>query len=260
MIVAPRAVRPSPSARSIQPFGSLAALGITAALTAALAGGCNTSRQPPVLYPQVQPGPAADARPTRVLVLPAGCGSVERPCPSSYITAVDAIVRSGLEFVGHNLVESETLLAQTRQRHEEQRTKTTTNDETSTTKTENPLAFDTTVTRDASSTSTETERHVILDGPTFEDLALAERQALLVQSGADAVLSVRIVVGGTIGVWAPNQNVEVLIKMGVSQGDAMAWASRCIASSNDFTTVDAALEAAARCAIYGGTGRQPHPQ
>jgi hypothetical protein len=227
--------------------------------SASLLVGCNTPRQPPVLYPQVQPGPASDARPTRVLVLPAGCGSVERPCPQSYITAVDAIVRSGLEFVGLNLVESETLLAQTRQRHEEQRTKTTNSETSSTTTMESPLGFDNTVTRNTTSTSTENERFVVLDGPTFEDMALAERQALLAQSGADAVLSVRIVIGGTIGVWAPNQNVEVLIKLGVSQGDAMAWASRCIASSNDFTTVDAALEAAARCAIYGGTGRQPHP-
>lgn len=235
---------------------SITALGALGAVLAAGAAGCNTPRQPPVLYPQVQPGPAAGVHPTRVLVLPAGCGSVEWQCPQSYITTVDTIVRSGLEFVGHNLVESETLLNQTRQRHEEQKTRTTTHDSTSVTEMERGLAPDDTITRTERSATTETERHVILDGPTFEDLAVGERQAVLAQAGADAVLSVRIVIGGTIGVWAPNQNVEVLIKMGVAQGDAMAWASRCMASSNDFTTVNAALEAAARCAIYGGTGRQ----
>jgi hypothetical protein len=225
-----------------------------AALALAACGGGPT--RPPVLYPQVQPGPAAQVRPNRVLVLPAACGDVEATCPRSYITAVDAIVRGGLEFVGHNLVESETLLSQTRQRHEEQGRKTTTTDSASSTSYHRPRFDDAGHSQSSSSTTTETTSSIILDGPTFEDLAIGERQAVLQQAGADAVVSVRIIIGGSIGVWAPNQNVEVMVKLGVDHGDVMAWASRCLASSNDFTTVDAALEAAARCAIYGGTGRQ----
>ena len=232
-------------------LASLVSLASLASLT-----GCANQRQPPVLYPQVQPGPAAQARPTKILVLPAACGSVETQCPPSYITTVDTIVRGGLEFVGHNLVESETLLNHTRQRHEEQSARTVTDSSDSRSETERTLAFDESVNHQADSVHTEQTRTVTLDGPVFEDLSVTERHELLREVGADAVLSVRIVIGGSIGVWVPNQNVEVMVKLGVAQGDEMAWASRCMASSNDFTTVDAALEAAARCAIYGATGRQ----
>ncbi len=228
---------------------------LAGAVLALSTAGCGGHHGPPVLHPQVQPGPAAAYKPTRILVLPAACGSVELPCPTSYIEAVDAIVRGGLEFVGHNLVESESLFAQTRQRHEEINSKTTTSDASSATNLDHPL-FDETISSGSSSVTTESSRQVILDGPTFEDLAVLERHQVLKDAGADSVLSVRIIVGGRMGVWMANQNVEVMVKLGVNQGDDMAWASRCMASSNDFKTVDAALEAAARCAIYGGTGQQ----
>ena len=64
-------------------------------------------------------------------------------------------------------------------------------------------------------------------------------------------------VGGKMGVWVPNQNVEVMVRLGVNRGDEMAWASRCTASSNDFSTVSAALEHAARCAMHGATSHSP---
>lgn len=187
--------------------------------------------------------------------MPAACGSVETPCPESYLTAVNTIVRGGLEFAGHNVVETEGLLKDTRQRHEEQTTNTTTESSQSRTDYDHPI-FDEAVTHQSSSTRVEQRRHVVLDGPTFEDLSVTDRHQVLQEVGADAVVSVRIVVGGVMGVWVPNQNVEVMVKLGAQQGDAMAWASRCMASSNDFTTVDAALEAAARCAVYGATGHQ----
>lgn len=228
---------------------------ITLATLASLVSGCS-ARRPPVLHPQVQHGPAAAAQPARVLVLPAACGSVEAPCPETYINTVDTIVRGGLEFVGFNIVEGDKLFAQTRQRSEEHTSRTTTDDSKTSTEYERSMAPDDRVTTTSSSRSTEKTSRVVLDGPTFADLALEERQALLAQTGADSFLSVRIIVGGNMGVWTPNQNVEVMVKLGVMQGDLMAWASRCLASSNDFSTVDAALEAAARCAIYGGTGHQ----
>jgi hypothetical protein len=209
-----------------------------------------------VLHPQVQPGPAAGVRPNRVLVLHAACGSVEFPCPDSYIDTVDTIVRGGLEFDGYNLVEAEGLRNQTRQRHEEHSSTSSNSASTTNTKVERPLAFDDNVTTTSNASSGTQTSFVVLDGPGFEDLSVDERRAVLQKSGADAVLSVRIVVGGAVGVWVPNQNVEVMVKLGVNLGDAMAWASRCTASSNDFSTVNAALENAARCAIYGGTGKQ----
>lgn len=202
----------------------------------AVAGCGPMAATPPPLRPEVRHGPAAGARPGRVLVLPAACGAVDQPCPRSYVQTVDAIVRGGLEFAGYSLVESERLRSETRQRHEEHGRTTTSS--------QSP----------PSATTTETSL-VVLDGPGFEDLSVDERHAVLEGSGADAVLSVRIVVGGQMGVWVPNQHVEVMVKLGVNHGDAMAWASRCTASSNDFTTVDAALEHAARCAVYGATGR-----
>jgi hypothetical protein len=210
---------------------------------------------PPALRPEVQQGPAAGARPGRVLVLPAACGSVEHRCPKTYITAVDTIIRSGLEFAGYSLVEGEGLRNQTRQRHEEHgRTTTTTSSQSSRT-VEKPLGFDEHAEGSSQSTTTTETSFVVLDGPNFEDLSIDERHAVLDKSGADAVVSVRIVIGGQVGVWVPDQNVEVMVKLGVNRGDAMAWASRCMASSNDFSTVDAALENAARCAIFGATGR-----
>jgi hypothetical protein len=232
-----------------RPRLSLPAFGLALALGLALAG-CGGPPTPPPLHPEVQQGPAAGARPNRVLVLPAACGSVERRCPRGYIDTVDNIVRGGLEFAGYNLVESEQLRNRTRQRHEELGSTGT----ASKSKTEVRGPIFSTSTESESQSSTDTS-FVVLDGPAFEDLSIDERHAVLEKTGADAALSVRIVIGGQIGVWAPNQNVEVMVKLGVNRGDSMAWAARCTASSNDFTTVEAALENAARCAIHGGTGR-----
>jgi hypothetical protein len=213
-------------------------------------------RTPPVLVPQVQGGPANGARPTRVLVLQASCGSVEYRCPQEFGQTVDSIVRGGLEFAGYSVVGSEQLRAQTRQRHEEHTATSDTSSRGSHTDVEHDLdPFDEhTTTTDHR--ELRTEHHlIVLDGPDFEDLSVAERHQVLASSGADSVVSVRIVVGGQTGVWRANQHVEVMVKLGVDHGDAMAWASRCMASSNDFSTVSAALENAARCAIHGGTGR-----
>lgn len=219
-----------------------------------LIGACAPTT-PPALHPQVQTGPAAGVKPNRILVLQAACGSVDYKCPHEYAETVDAIVRGGLEFAGFGLVESEKLRKETRQRHEEHQTSTTTTESHSATTVERPLDFDDHTNSHHQSTSTTENTLVVLDGPGFEDLSVDERHEVLVKSGADAVLVVRIVVGGQVGIWAPNQNVEVMVKLGVNQGDSMAWAARCTASSNDFSTVNAALENAARCAIYGATGK-----
>lgn len=222
-----------------------------------LLGACATARPAAVtLRPQVMTGPAAGSPPGRVLVLHAACGSVDLPCPQSYIETVDAIVRGGLEFAGYNLVESDSLRNQTRQRHEEHSSTNSSSGSSSQTKVEGVLIPDETTTSTSSSGSSSESHYVVLDGPGFDDLSVDERHAVLAKSGATSVLSVRIIVGANTGVWTANQSVEVMVKLGVNQGDAMAWSARCLASSNDFATVNSALENAARCAIYGGTGQQ----
>jgi hypothetical protein len=67
---------------------------------------------------------------------------------------------------------------------------------------------------------------VVLDGSNFDDLSVDEKHQVIDKAGTDSVASVRIVVGGNIGVWVPNQNVEVMVKLGVNRGDEMAWATR----------------------------------
>lgn len=217
---------------------------------------CGAPRQHVALTPQVQTGPANGAPAGRVLVLHAACGSLDHPCPPSYIETVDNIVRGGLEFAGYNLVEAESLRNQTRTRHEEQSTTTTNSSSQNVTDHERSLAPDDRITDTRNSSSETRTSYVVLDGSGWEDLSVDERHQVLAKAGANSVLSVRIVVGANVGVWTPDQNVEVTVKLGVQQGDAMAWAARCLASSNDFATVNAALEHAARCAIYGGTGHQ----
>lgn len=217
---------------------------------------CGAPRQNMVLTPQVQTGPANGAPAGRVLVLHAACGSLDHPCPQSYIETVDNIVRGGLEFAGYSLVEAETLRNETRSRHEEVTTTTSTESSQTTTDYERGLAPDDRVTSTKNGVSETRTSYVVLDGSGWEDLSVDERHQVLAKSGASSVLSVRIVVGANVGMWTPDQNVEVMVKLGVQQGDAMAWAARCVASSNDFATVNAALEHAARCAIYGGTGHQ----
>jgi len=213
-------------------------------------------KAPPMLVPEIQPGPAAAVHPNRVLVLASSCGSVEYHCPPEFRETVDNIVRGGLEFAGYAVVPSEDLRKDTRQRHEEQNEiESSSSSQTHTDHEQDLNPFDTHVTTTSHNESRTRTDRVVLDGPGFEDLSVDERHEVLSKSGADAVASVRVVVGGWTGVWSPNQNVEVQLKLGVNQGDTMAWASRCTASSNDFSTVTAALENAARCAVKGAASR-----
>ncbi len=224
-------------------------------------GACASPPRP--LSPEVALGPARAARPARVLVTRAHCGSMEYRCPADYGRTVDQIIRSQLEFTGHSLVEGDALLRTTRARHEEHQDSSTTTESHHETVTGReigaPLGLNRRTKSEAVTTTTTETGLVVLDGPTFEDLSVDERKEVLAKSGADAALSVRVVIGGQQGVWLPDQNVEVTVKM--SEGDAMVWASRCLASSNDYATVSAALEAASRCAMDGATsaGAGPRP-
>jgi hypothetical protein len=223
-------------------------------LLAITIGAC-AHEQPVVLVPDVQRGPASGVPAGRVLALRASCGSVEYRCPREFGQTVDSIVRGGLEFAGYSVVDDDSLRNQTRQRHEEH--VATSSDSSSRVQTDtrlDPIPVGNHVTTEgAHRTHGETDT-IVLDGAIFEDLSVDERHEVLAKSGADSVVSVRIVVGGQAGIWLPNQSVEVMVKLGTKQGDAMAWASRCTASSNTFSTVTLALEHAARCAMQGATG------
>lgn len=232
--------------------GFVALAGLLCCL-APLADGC--SRQPPVLRPEVRYGAGQQIKPARTLVLPASCGSMEARCPREYVDTVDGIVRSSMDFAGYTLISTDELKAETRQRHEEHETETAISDTSASTRVENPFDFDELVENRNHSETTVERSKVVLDGSAFEDLSVSERKAVLAEAGADGVLVVRIVMGAETGVWAPDQTVEVTVKLSVVTGDTMAWAARCSASSNDFSTAAAALENAARCAMDGATSR-----
>ncbi|HEY4177951.1 MAG TPA: hypothetical protein VGM90_13985 [Kofleriaceae bacterium] len=206
----------------------------------------------PAPTPEVQGGPAEGARPGRILVLEPSCGGLEEKCPQTYVRTVDNMVRASLEFKGLAVVDPDHLRLETRQRHETREVADATSHEDTATNS----GFDHSVrsTKDTSSSSEKTT--IVLDGPGFDDLTPAERDAALDQAGADSIVVTRVVVGAQQG-WnpnVPNQTVEVMVRLAVNRGDTMVWASRCSASSSEYSTITAALEQATRCAVYGGTG------
>lgn len=222
----------------------LAAVGILA--------GCGGSPRRP-LTAEVRYGAGYSSRPAKILALSASCGSVEFHCPRDYVATVDNIVRSSMGFAGYQLVVPESLRADTRQRSETHTSETTTTRSHSTVTKKRTLAFDKQNIADRQSTTTTESSVIHLDGSGFSDLTVPQKRAVLAEAGADAVLVTRVVVGAAVGNWDPDQRVEVMVKLSVGDGSQMAWAARCSASSNDFSSVNAALENAARCAVHGAT-------
>lgn len=220
-------------------------------LLCALALGCASNSA--TLVSQVRKGPGSGVNPSRVLALSASCGSMESRCPPEYVETVDQIVRSTMGFAGYDVIEPGQLRAQTRQRHEVHELERYGETNASATVAEDDFGDE--VTTSASGTQGFVERSTItLDGSGFDDLTVSEQRGVLAEAGADAFLIVRVTVGARHNVWVANQEVEVMVKLQVDSGRSMAWASRCTASSNDFRTVHAALENAARCAIDRATG------
>jgi hypothetical protein len=210
----------------------------------------------PVLVPEIHGGPGAAARPEKILVLGASCGSLEYHCPTELTTAADAIVRGGFEFAGFAVVDSDQLRATNRARHEEHRDEEQTTHSLSHTDDEHDLSpFDRHVTSTTSTTARDHSDLVVLDGPSFEDLSVEERRALFARSGADAVAKVRVVIGGTHGtMWSPEQPIETIVTLWVDRGETMAWAARCTTTAGRFQTITSALEHVTRCAIDGVSG------
>lgn len=216
------------------------------------------------LVPEVNRGPAADVKPAKILALTSICGAMDARCTQEYRAAVDNIVRSNLEFAGYSIIDSESLRLATRERTEEHTTtRTTTTEKTSSQKDVLirplvllPLLAKNTDTTTQTTTVTQTDSsYIVLTGSNFEDLSVDDRHEVIEKSGADSFLTVRIVISGNVGVWTPNQDVEVQVKLSVKRDDEMAWAARCTANSQDMTTMQAALENATRCAMKGALGK-----
>ena len=213
------------------------------------------ARTPAPAIPEVQAGPSKAARPGRILVLTPTCGGLEAKCPRNYINTVDNTVRASLEFKGLAVVDPEHMRLETRQRHKTREVAEASSHEDSKTN-RGSLGLDGSVRESRNMNSSSEKTTIVLDGPGFDDLTPAERDQVFDQAGADSIVVTRVIVGAQRG-WnpnMPNQTVEVMVRLAVDHGDTMAWASRCSASSNDYATVSAALEQAARCAVFGGTG------
>ena len=79
--------------------------------------------------------------------------------------------------------------------------------------------------------------------------ALADRKDLMQLMGAGSVVATHIVVGANWSSWSQSQAVEVMIKVSDAFDGTMRWSTRCAASSGDYPSAPAAIEAAARCAV-----------
>lgn len=215
---------------------------------------------PPVLHPQAMRGEVNDP-PGKVLVMSATCGSVEHECRDTWAPAVDGLVVSGLEFHGFATIDPAALRKDEAQRQEttvDSETKSTNDSSSHVTSAEVVLVIPIVgVTNSTSHSVSMTKSHqktVVVEGARFEDLTLEDRQRLTEASQAGSVLTTRITVGANYSNWTVAQNVEVMIKLASPTSGAMLWSTRCSASSDQYASIDAAIENAAKCAVSAFTG------
>jgi hypothetical protein len=221
-------------------------------ITTAIAA-CGAPPKP--LGAQVAVG-AANTDPGRVLVLSASCGSMESQCRMHWAEAVDTIVVGGLEFHGYSTIDPSTLRKDEAKRTETEVTADSREERTSETSTKELGIIDIFPVATMGSTSSHSvrvtesrQKTVVVEGATIEDLRPEDRRTLMEQAGAGSVLSTRVIVGASYSVWSQRQVVEVMIKLSDAYDGTMRWSARCAASSADHPTVDAAIEAAAHCAV-----------
>ena len=211
--------------------------------------------QHPRLAAQLAVGPA-NGPPGGVLVMSSECAGMQARCPRTWASTVDAIVTSGLSFHGYATIDPAKLRKDEGTRLEttvEKDSKTTTTTDTSTGEVGVvviiPFATYTTTKGTQVTVSESFEKTVVLTGATLEDLALEDRKKLIELAGAHSLLTTHIVVGANWSVWSTAQTAEVMIKLSDAVDGSMRWSARCMASSGDFPSAAAAIEAAARCVI-----------
>ncbi len=213
---------------------------------------CGAGPQRPLLA-QLATGPA-NGPPGGVLVFSSQCAGMQSRCPSTWAPTVDAIVTSGLSFHGYTTLDPSKLRKDAGTREE-----TTVTKDSNTTSSHDdsaasvgvagiiPIAAYTTSRGTRITVSQSTEKTVVLTGATLEDLPLDDRRQLMAQAGAQSVLTTQIIVGANWSVWTTAQSVEVMIKLSDAVDGTMRWSARCSASSGDFPSAAAAIEAAAHC-------------
>lgn len=224
-------------------------------ISAFLVAGCGGAVANRPLQAEGLRGPAAGPA-GRVLVISATCGSLDAQCRDTWAPTIDQIVLGGLEFRGYDTIDPATLRKEERQRDEriEESTEKTTVDEkhkdsgvgiigiipiAAGSRSENKSEV--TITRSR-------QRTVLLIGAQFDDLVIADKRALMQLAGATTVATIRAVVGANYSNWSVAQNVEVVVKLSAADTGDMRWSARCMASSVDYPSVEAAIENAARCA------------
>jgi hypothetical protein len=205
-------------------------------------------------------GPVTEP-PGKVLVMSATCGSVEHECRDTWAPAVDALVVSGLEFHGLATIDPAALRKDERKREETTVTTDTTTVHDGSSHQSGlevvgiiPIAGRTNSTSHSVTVVESKQKTVRLEGASFEDLTLADRQQLTTLAQAGSVLTTRITVGANYSNWASAQEVQVMLKLASPKTGEMMWSTRCTASSAQFASIDLAIENAARCAITAITG------
>ena len=198
----------------------------------------------------------------KVLVISTNCGSMEAICRNGWAETVDGIVVGGLEFHGYATIDPASLRKDEAQRSEStvSEDSTTEHEAKGTSGTVGLVAIFPMGSVTESSTHSVTvarskQKTVVVDGATIEDLRPEDRQKLMELAGAESVLSTRLVVGANYNIWTSSQFVEVMVKLSDAKQGTMRFAARCVASSADFPSVNAAIDAAARCAANAMTRR-----
>lgn len=224
-------------------------------LSASLLAACGGTGPARPLMAESLHGPGAGPA-GRVLVISATCGSLDAACRDTWAPTVDQIVLGGLEFRGYDTIDPATLRKD--ERHRDERIEESVENTTVNAKQNDrdvgvigiiPIAAgshsenrsEVTVTRSR-------QRTVLLIGAQFDDLVIADKQAVMQLAGAATVATTRVVVGANYGNWSVAQNVEVVVKLSAADTGDMRWSARCMASSVDYPSVEAAIENAARCA------------
>lgn len=214
---------------------------------------CGGSPRP--LVAQFATGPAS-APPGGVLVFASQCANMEMHCPLTWSPAIDAIVTSGLSFHGYQTIDPAKLRKDEATRtetvqDESSRTETTTNETRGGVQTVGIIPIATLVTSRGKSivVHESRERTVVIEGATLEDLTLPDRRALMEMAGASSLLTTQIIVGANWSSWHDDQRVEVMVKLADATTGEMRWSARCAASSGDYPSPAAALEAAAHCVV-----------
>lgn len=205
---------------------------VARALLSLLIMGCASAELAPPVYTALR-GPAAERKVKRLVALPATCGTlstvtvksgegyaaIPAECPTQSLPAVNQMIRSQLDFLGFQVIDSDKVNAVTASRHEVE-------------------------VRNKYQTTTSTETH----GSLFDDATPAEQADILRELGADALLSTRVFVGPGSG-FSRRRTVVVQVRLRTASDGTMIWAHRCEVEIAGVAFDIDGIQEAARCAM-----------